>query len=103
MIQQIPLAAVPSQTLGVVLGGQRGQLAVFQRGVNLYLTLIIDGSTIVTTRICRNRTWLTLSARYQPFTGDMIFVDMQGNSDPTYLGLADRFLLFFVPVGDMPA
>lgn len=103
MTAVVPIAAVPSQLLGVVLGGQRCQLALFQRGASLYATLTKDDSPIVTTRVCKNRTLLLLGFAYRGFVGDLLFVDTQGSDAPQYAGLGDRWQLLYLDEADLAA
>lgn len=42
------------------------------------------------------------SRSYLPFVGDMIFIDTQGASDPTYDGLASRYVLLYIQTGQAP-
>lgn len=99
----IPLAPSPSQLLGVVLGGQRCQLAVFQRGASLYATLTKDDEPVITTRICRNRSLLLLGYAYRGLVGDLMFVDTQGAEAPQYTGLGDRWQLLYLGAADLAA
>jgi hypothetical protein len=97
----VPLAAVPSQTLAIVLDGQNAQIALRQNGSFLYFSLSQDDSPIVTTRICRDRQLLLVDARYRGFKGDFLFVDQQGDTDPTFTGLGARYQLVFVSASEI--
>ncbi len=101
-MRTVPLAAVPSQTVAVVLDAQPAQIAVRQNGDNLYFDLRVNDQPIVTTRICRNGQLLLLDARYRGFMGEFMFVDLQGNADPYYGGLADRFVLAYLSESELP-
>lgn len=101
-VEQIPLAAVPSQTLAVVLDGQAAQIELRQNGGNIYFSLSLDDAPIVSTRICRNEQLLLIDARYRGFRGDFMFKDMQGDLDPVYTGLAGRFVLVFLTESELP-
>jgi hypothetical protein len=96
----VPLIAVPSQTLSVVLGNQNAQIAVRQNGPNMYFDLSVDGSPIVVTRICRDRQRLLLDAKYRGFIGDFAFFDTQGTTQPFYTGLGARYLLVYLEAGE---
>jgi hypothetical protein len=95
---QVPLSAVPTQTVDVILDGQACQLSLRQNGANMYLDLIADGRDIVLTRICRNRQLLLLDAQYRGFRGELFFLDTQGELDPSYLGLGPngRYVLVYL-------
>lgn len=93
---RIPLQAVPNQTAAVTLARQSVQIAVRQNGRHLYFDLVSNGVSIMRSRICRDRQRLLLDATYRGFVGDFAFVDMQGDSDPSYTGLGSRFQLFYI-------
>jgi len=100
---QIPLQAVPNQTLAITLDRQPVQIALRQNGVNMYLDLLLDNQYVVRTRICRDRQRLLLDAGYQGFAGDFVFVDTQGADNPTYKGLGgagSRFQLIYLAAGE---
>lgn len=93
---QIPLTAVASQRLSIVLGGQNCQINVFQKPDLMYLDLAIDGLSVIRTHACRNRTRMLLAARYYGFIGDLVFEDIIGDADPVYTGLGTRWFLLYV-------
>ncbi|NVN09706.1 phage baseplate plug family protein [Nguyenibacter vanlangensis] len=91
----VPVNATPTQTLSVVLNGQNCSMRIFQTdNYGLYLDLYLDDALIVGGRLCLDRTWIVRAA-YSDFVGDLMFIDQQGISDPTYDGLGDRFLLYY--------
>lgn len=95
-MKQIPLSAVPSQTLAITLNGQGCQIALRSNGGNLYFTLKMNTDSIVTSKICRNKQRLMLGISYRGFRGDFLFVDTQGNEQPEYSGLNTRWLLYYI-------
>lgn len=98
MSQQVPLSAVASQRLSIVLGNQNCQINVFQKTDCMYLDLAIDGASILRTKAARNRSRLLLSTGYFGFIGDLVFVDTLGDDQPIYTGLGSRwFLLYLTP------
>lgn len=94
------MAAVPSQTMSINLGGQACQLELRTLGLDadaaLYFTLSVGATPIVKTRICRNVQRLLADAQYQGFQGDLMFIDTQGDTDPTYAGLGARYVLLYL-------
>ena len=96
MSLQIPLAAVASQRLSVVLANQNCQIALYQKTDAMYLDLAIDGDPILTTKICRNRIRLLLGAEYRGFIGDLVFMDVIGDQQPEYTELNTRYLLLYL-------
>lgn len=102
-MMQIPLQAVPNQTLAVTLARQPVQIALRQNGANMYLDLILNNEYVVRTRICRDRQRLLLDAGYQGFAGDFVFIDTQGADNPTFRGLGgvgSRFQLIYLEAGE---
>lgn len=99
---QIPLSAVPTQTLAVILNRQPAEIELRQNGDNLYFSLLLNQVPIVTTRICRDIQLLLVDARYRGFRGDFMFIDLQGTSDPNYRGLGTRFLLVYLTPDEVP-
>lgn len=98
---RVPLSAQPNQTFSITLGGQPAQIAVRLIGTSLYFSLQNAAVPIVTTRICRNRQRLLLDSQYQPFVGDFFFQDTQGDTDPQYLGLDTRYVLYYMEASDL--
>lgn len=101
-MRTIPITAVPSQTLSVILDRQPAQIMLRQNGASLYLDLRLDGTPIVLTRICRDRQLILTDAQYRGFRGQLMFVDLQGTSDPVYTGLGTRFVLVYLAAGEVP-
>ena len=91
MIEVIPLRAVPKQSLVARPGGQVYALDIVTRRGKLYITVRVNGDTIA-----RNRALLS----FAPIEGDLMLVDNQGNDDPTYQQLGQRFLLTYWPPAD---
>lgn len=99
-MRTIPLQAVPSQTLSVLLGGQNCQISVYQKSTGMYLDLSINNAPMLTTVMCRDRVKL-IRQPYHGFAGDLAFVDTQGFSDPDYTGLGGRFALVYLEPLDL--
>lgn len=93
---QVPLSAVPSQTLAITLAGQACRIAVRSNGGNLYFDLTVGTESILKSKICRNLQRLLLGAKYRNFIGDFIFVDTQGDEQPAYSELNSRWLLYYL-------
>lgn len=96
----IPLAAVPNQTLAVVLGGQSCQIALRQNGPDMFLDLQVGDEKILTSKVCRNKQRLLSSSKYLGFAGDLEFIDTQGDEEPQYLGLESRWFLVYLESGE---
>ena len=99
-MKQIPLQAIPSQTVSIILNDQNCIINVYYKTTGLYFDLLVDGTPIVTARICRDRCRL-IRHEYLGFSGELFFVDRQGLLDPLYTGLADRFELLYSLPGEI--
>lgn len=97
---QVPLSAVPSQTLAITLRGQACRISVRSLGENLYFDLVSGTTPIVTARICRNLQRLLIDAKYRRFVGDFMFIDTQGDEQPAYTGLNSRWLLYYLEANE---
>jgi len=116
---QIPLSAVPSQTLSIVLGGQSCQIAVYQKqpiadeygvAAGLFFDLIVGGVPIINTARCLDRTRLLLDRQYLGVIGDFMFLDTAATeggpptfngSPPFYTGLGTQFVLLYLEASDL--
>lgn len=99
MSVQVPLQPVPSQQLQIVLGGQNCQIAVYLRGVNLYVDTNVNGVDISVGVLAMNMVPLVPTV-YLGFAGNLVFLDTQGTSDPTYDGLGSRYQLLYLTASD---
>lgn len=97
----IPTQPIPNQTMQTQLAGQACTLNIRQLAYGLFMDVLVDGVTIIAGVIAENRNRIVRSA-YLGFTGDFIFVDMQGSDDPVFTGLGDRFVLIFLEEADLP-
>lgn len=102
-MKNIPLAAVPAQTLNVILGNQNCQVKVYQKTTGVYLDLAVNGTPITNTVRCVVSTRLLLDRGYTGFVGDIGFIDTQGSDDPTFTGLGTRWLLIYLEASDLAA
>lgn len=103
MSLQVPLAAVPAQTLSVVLDQQNCQISFRTLDGTLYFSLSVDDSPIVKNHACRDRARMLLASRYFGFRGDFVFVDTQGETQPEYTGLADRYVFLYLTEAEIDA
>lgn len=101
-MQIVPLQAVPSQSVNVLLANQNCRLNVYTRGVDLFMDVLVNDELIIGGVICQNRNRIVRSA-YLGFVGDFIFIDTQGSSDPVYTGLGDKFQLCYLEAADVAA
>lgn len=99
MSVEVPLQSVPSQQLQIVLGGQNCQIAVYLLGAFLFVDVNVNGADISTAVLAMNMVPLVPTV-YLGFAGNLVFLDTQGNSDPTYDGLGARYQLLYLTESD---
>lgn len=99
----IPLSPVPAQNFSIVLDGQNCLLAVYTKLGQIYMDVTAGGVAIGATRLCINGVRVLQDLEYMPFVGDFIFIDMQGNSDPVYMGLGAQYQLIYLEAADVAA
>lgn len=98
----IPLQAIPNQAVGVTLGGQVSQINVYQKSTGLFIDLYVNNVLIIGGVICQNLNRIVRSL-YLGFSGDIFFIDNQGDTDPVYTGLGTRYSLAYVTASELPA
>lgn len=94
-MQNIPIQPIPSQLVKVVLGAQNVQIFIYQKDQGLFIDINSDGVDVVVGVIARDAVPI-ICREYMGFIGNIIFVDTQGSSDPTYSGLGSRFSLVYL-------
>lgn len=97
----IPLAAVPSQTLAVVLDGQSCNIAVYTLSTGLYFDIDLAGQPVKTAVSMLDGARLLQDAQYLGFVGDFVCVDTLGDTDPVYTGLGARYVLVYLEASDL--
>jgi hypothetical protein len=98
----VPLVAVPRQTVQVVLGGQSCEIEVFQTDFGLYMNLSVQNAPIVQGMVCLNLVRI-VRRLYLGFLGDLVFQDIEDDTDPVYTGLGTRYFLNYIPASALPA
>lgn len=94
-MQEIPLQAVPSQMVKTVLAGQNVQLLIYQKSQGLFVDVNFDDIEAVSSVIARDAVPI-VCRQYTGFVGNLLFIDTQGNADPEYTGLGNRFSLVYL-------
>jgi len=92
--QIIPLDPIPNQIFNIDLGGQQCTFEFISRGVFMYMNLTVDGVNLINGQICLSGVNL-VQYNKNKFTGSIYFEDTQGNLDPLYYGLNDRWVLYY--------
>ena len=90
----IPLDNVPNQYFEIQLGNKLCQFEFITRGVFIYMNLAIENEDKINGIICLNNTDL-IQYNKKDISGNLYFIDTQGNLDPIYWGLNDRWLLIY--------
>ncbi|QCE32927.1 hypothetical protein FAI41_04585 [Acetobacteraceae bacterium] len=90
----IPISALSDQKFTLEIQNQKLQLHLRQRKYGLYCDLWINDVLRLAGRLCLDRTFL-LQDSTRPLQGDFIFIDTQGQEDPDYSALGERFKLYF--------
>lgn len=93
-ISTIPLKAVPSQAVNVVLAGQPCTITLREIGGRQYLGLSLNGTVICQNVLVVNRSAIVRAA-YTGFIGDLAAIDTQGDEAPVYTGWGTRWVLAF--------
>ena len=101
-MQTVPLQAIPNQSIIIQLNGQNGQLNVYQKSTGLFVDILLNNVVILGGVIARNQC-LMLMNTYFGFSGDFMFIDNEGSSNPWYEGLSGRFTLMYLAPSDFPS
>lgn len=100
-MQVIPIQDVYSQTLQVTLSGQSCNINLYQLSTGLFCDLYVANTLIIGGVICQNINRIVRDL-YLGFIGDLSFIDIQGNNDPSSPGLGSRYLLCYLDTFDLP-
>ena len=95
-MRKIPLQAIPSQKVRVVLDGQNCTLSFYYRFGNLYADVLCNDGAVQIGAICCNRMNIIQVAN-TIFSGGLYFVDLLGDTHPQYSLLGKRYILLYVP------
>jgi fumarate reductase subunit C len=98
----IPTQAVPNQTFSVTLNNQYCTVHVYAKSTGVYIDLSVNNALVIAGIICLNATLIVRDA-YFGFSGDLVFVDLQGTDDPTYTGFGSRWILVYLAPSDLAA
>lgn len=99
-MQIIPVQAVPNQTFSILLANQSCQITLTTRFFGLYFDLAVSNVLVRAGVVCQNLNPI-IRYPYLGFIGDFWFMDTQGEEDPTYVGLGNRFLLQYLEQSDL--
>lgn len=82
----IPIQAVPNQVVTTTIGTDFYSITLNTRLGRLYISIVKNGKAQIYNRICRDAT---------PILKQWAFIDIDGNTPPTYDKLNSRYFLVF--------
>lgn len=94
-MQTISIEPKKSQSLSITLAGQLCIIRLIQRESFIYMDLTVNGNPIMQGVPCLYGNKMVGYA-YLGFKGDMVFIDNDGQSDPSYEGLGSRYILHYI-------
>lgn len=89
-----------TQSTSVSLDGQACTIRLVQRQSFLYMDLTVNNIPILQGVPCLYANKI-VRYKYLGFSGDLFFLDNQGESDPNYDGLADRYPLYYITEAEL--
>ena len=98
----IPIQDTPAQDFNINLGGQFCTINLRTRVNGLYCDLYVNNAIIIGGVICQNLNPIVRDS-YLGFSGDLLFIDMQGSDDPVSPGLGTRYQFVYVSESDIAA
>ena len=103
-MQIVPLQPIANQSVLCQLNGQACQIQVQQYAYGTFFSLAVGGTLTIANVICENLVRLVRLA-YLGFSGDFVFLDTQGSSDPIYTGFGQsgRYQLIYLAPSDLQA
>lgn len=96
----ISLEPVKEQTVNVALNQQQCSIRLVQRESAIYMDLSVNDVPLIQGVPCLYANKMVRYS-YLGFSGDLVFLDSQGTSDPTYSGLGGRFKLFYMTEAEL--
>lgn len=94
-MKTISIEPKKSQSLSITLAGQLCIIRLIQRESFIYMDLTVNGNPIMQGVPCLYGNKMVGYA-YLGFKGDMVFIDNEGQSDPSYEWLGSRYILYYI-------
>ena len=91
----ISLVAEKEQTINVTLNNQPCKIRLVQRETCMYMDFYLNDVLISAGIPC----WYgnkMIRYDYLGFSGDLVFMDLEGESNPEWSGLGDRYKLYYL-------
>jgi hypothetical protein len=92
---ELSLEKLKAQSFSVSLDNQRCDIRLTQYSSFLYMDLTVDGRPVMQGVPCLNNNRMVRYA-WLGFRGELFFSDLEGNSDPRWEGLGDRYRLWYL-------
>lgn len=93
-VAYIPVSQNPNQSFQTNIEGKMVEIHLYIRARNLFMDLSVDGETCFNGKICRNRS--KIDRFKEKLNGYFMFIDTDGDLDPYYTGLNERWFLLYV-------
>lgn len=91
---QVPVQAIPSQSIAILLNNQKCVITLREMLNNQYFSLISNGKVICNNLLLQNNSTV-IDASYTGFVGDFAVEDLQGSDRPSYEGWGSRWVLMY--------
>lgn len=99
-MQLVPISDQFLQTLNVQLAGQSCRIDLRTKSTGLYCSLYTNDTLVIGGVKCQNLNRIVRSV-WLGFSGDLMFNDTQGTTDPRSPGLGSRYQLFYLTAADL--
>src|SRR6185312_3394674 len=96
----VSLEAVKEQTVNVALNQQQCSIRLVQREIAIYIDLSVNNVPLIQGVPCLYDNKMVRYS-YLGFSGDLVFLDTQGTSDPEYSNLGVRYKLFYMTEAEL--
>lgn len=96
----VSLEAVKEQTVNVALNQQQCSIRLVQRESAMYMDLSVNNVPLIQGVPCLYANKMVRYS-YLGFSGDLVFLDTQGTSDPEYSNLGGRYKLFYMTEAEL--
>lgn len=94
----VPLQSVPAQKVKTVLDNGTAFLVVYERRYGMFIDVTFNDRLVIGAVVCQNRNRIIRSdylKKEHNFSGDFAFIDLQGDSNPVYSELGNRYQLAY--------
>ena len=99
-MRTIPLEPEKSQAISVSLAGQQCRIRLVQRASFIYMDLEVNGVPLLQGVPCLYGNKIVRYS-YLGFLGDLVFIDSEGQSDPSWEGLGGRYSLYYIEESEL--